>query len=289
MRSKIGQFAKDFLNMQTWKVALPMYNVGPTITADYERFLEAVVAELRVRGWTDAIEVVRDIDDLEQFWLRSDLLLSQTCGYPLSTSLHGQVQLVGTPTYDVPGCSGYFYRSLLVVRTDDFDSRPSQPMSTLADFRGSIGVVNQLNSHSGMNALRHTVAPFAHKGYFFDKVDISGSHLYSLAMVQSGVADMAAIDCVTFAYVAHTFPDKVVGLRILQESLAAPGLPFIASLQLNQAESAMLVEALEVVCANLQIAAPLRITGLARTVEKDYQAIMAMEESAIALGYPRLA
>ena len=289
MRSKIGQFAKNHLKMQTWKVALPMYNVGSALTADYERFLEAVIALLRARGWRDAIEVVRDIDDLERFWLRSDLLLSQTCGYPLTTSLHGQVQLVGTPTYDVLGCSEYFYRSLLVIRADDTDSRLSQPMPTLADFRGRIGVVNQLNSHSGMNALRHTVAPFAHKGYFFDKVHISGSHLDSLAMVQSGAADMAAIDCVSFAYVAHAFPDKVVGLRILQESLAAPGLPFIASLQLNQAQSVVLVEALETVCANLQIAAPLRITGFARTLEKDYQIVRSMEESAIAAGYPRLA
>lgn len=289
MRSKIGQFAKNLLKMQTWKVALPMYNVGPTLTVDYEHFLEAVIAVLRARGWTDAIEVVRDIDDLERFWLRSDLLLSQTCGYPLTTSLHGQVQLIGTPTYDVPGCNGYFYRSLLVVRDDGSGPELPQRMPTLADFRGSIGVVNQLNSHSGMNALRHTVAPFAHKGYFFDKVHISGSHLDSLSMVQGGTADMAAIDCVTFAYLAHIFPDKVVGLRILQESQAAPGLPFIASLQLNQTQSAMLAEALEIVCANLEIAAPLRITGLARTVEKDYQAIMAMEESAIALGYLRLA
>ncbi|MGZ9711401.1 phosphate/phosphite/phosphonate ABC transporter substrate-binding protein [Glaciimonas sp. GNP009] len=275
--------------MQTWKVALPMYNVGPTLTADYERFLEAVIAVLRARGWTDAIEVVRDIDDLEHFWLRSDLLLSQTCGYPLTTSLHGQVQLLGTPTYDVPGCSGVSYRSLLVVRADDSDAGMLRSMPALADFRGSTGVVNQLNSHSGMNALRHTVAPFAHKGYFFDKVHVSGSHLDSLVMVQNGSADVAAIDCVTFAYVARACPDKVFGLRILQESLAAPGLPFIASLQLNQTQSVILVEALEKVCVNRQIAEPLRITGLALTVEKDYQAIMAMEEFAIALGYPRLA
>ncbi|QRX84123.1 phosphate/phosphite/phosphonate ABC transporter substrate-binding protein [Glaciimonas sp. PAMC28666] len=275
--------------MQTWKVALPMYNIGATLAADYERFLIAVIAALQARGWREEIEIVHQIDDLERFWLRSDLLFSQACGYPLTTSLRGRVRLLGTPVYNVAGCHGFYYRSLIVTNEAYGHRNPDKPLRALADFRGCSGAVNQSTSHSGMNALRHTVAPFARAGQFFDKVRLSGSHLESLAMLQRSEADLAAIDCVTFAHIAHYFPEKITGLRVLQESLAAPGLPFIASLQLNQAQSAMVMEALEAVCKNDQIVAPLRLVGLARTRVEDYQAITAMEEFAVALNYPRIA
>jgi len=275
--------------MKHWKVALPMYNVGPILRDAYAQLLQAVIAELRARGWRDEIELVSDIDDLERFWLRPDLLLSQTCGYPLTTTLRGRVRLLGTPTYALPGCSGHAYRSLIVVRVDAQQAQQRRQALTLADFRDCIGVVNQRNSHSGMNALRHTVAPFARAGCFFDKVQLSGSHLASLAMLQSGAADLAAIDCVTYAYASQYFPEKLAGLRVLQMSAAAPGLPLIASLQLGPVQSALLVDVLAMICNDAQIAGPLHMTGLARTTWQDYQAVVTMEQHALAQGYPRIA
>ena len=44
--------------------------------------------------------------DLHAHWLAPTLLLSQTCGYPLTHSLKGQVQLLGCFRYTAPGCEG---------------------------------------------------------------------------------------------------------------------------------------------------------------------------------------
>ena len=52
-------------------------------------------------------------------WRDPGLVLSQTCGFPFSTRLRGMVRLVGTPIYDVLGCDGPFYSSMIVVRTDE--------------------------------------------------------------------------------------------------------------------------------------------------------------------------
>ncbi|PUA18025.1 phosphate/phosphite/phosphonate ABC transporter substrate-binding protein [Glaciimonas sp. PCH181] len=273
--------------MTHWKVALPMYNVGPVLIEAYTQFLRAVIAGLRARGWRDEIEVVSAIDDLESFWLRPDMLLSQTCGYPLMTALRDRVQLLGTPMMAVDGCHDYFYRSVIVARAED--DRADHKLHGLPGFRGTIGVVSQLTSHSGMNALRHSIAPFAHSGCFFAKVQLSGSHLNSLAMLRSGAADLAAIDCVTFACASRYFPEKVAGLRVVEHTIAAPGLPLIASLQLDRSQTTLLAEVVASVCHDPQIAGPLQISGWARTTWQDYAAMMAIEQYAVALGYPEVA
>ncbi len=59
-----------------------------------------------------ALERGRDRDEQ---WRSPDLLLSQTCGYPLTHALAGRVDLVATPCYGVRGCEGADYRSLVVV------------------------------------------------------------------------------------------------------------------------------------------------------------------------------
>jgi len=52
-------------------------------------------------------------------WLNPDLLFAQTCGMPYRTRLHGQVQLVGTPDYGLPGCPPGHYCSVLIARAED--------------------------------------------------------------------------------------------------------------------------------------------------------------------------
>src|ERR1700712_3625994 len=57
--------------------------------------------------------------ELEQLWLSPQLLVTQACGYPLMTSLRGQVQLVGRPVYQLPNSSDGHHCSVLVARSDD--------------------------------------------------------------------------------------------------------------------------------------------------------------------------
>ncbi|NIR61538.1 MAG: hypothetical protein GWO02_19625, partial [Gammaproteobacteria bacterium] len=56
-----------------------------------------------------------DRDLGEEIWRSTELLLSQTCGYPLTHALAGVVELVATPAYAAQGCRGPEYASLLIV------------------------------------------------------------------------------------------------------------------------------------------------------------------------------
>ena len=98
----------------SWKIALPMYNVSPRLRDGYEALLAALMEQAGLEG---VGEVVRDVS-LPAFWQRSDLLFSQTCGYPYLHALQGRAALVATPCFDVPGCSGSDYASVFVVRAD---------------------------------------------------------------------------------------------------------------------------------------------------------------------------
>src|ERR1700730_11605774 len=97
----------------TWIAALPMYNVTPALAADWRGVLDDVLRQVE----SDA-RVVDPGDDLHTFWRRPDLLISQTCGYPLMRGLREQVQLIATPQFNAPGCEGANYSSVLVTGVD---------------------------------------------------------------------------------------------------------------------------------------------------------------------------
>ena len=48
---------------------------------------------------------------------------------------------------------------------------------------------------------------------FFARVDVSGSHAISLARVASNEADVAAIDCVSYAHLTRVVPELVAATR----------------------------------------------------------------------------
>jgi ABC-type phosphate/phosphonate transport system substrate-binding protein len=144
----------------TWTAALPMYNVSPRLRQGYDALLEALLAEAGVPG---AVELVDDPGPLLDFWQQPNLLFAQTCGYPWLHALRGHATLVATPSFDVPGCAGSDYSSVLVARA-------GSGIDTLADARGRVAAVNERQSNSGMNALRHAVAPLARDGNFFGDV-----------------------------------------------------------------------------------------------------------------------
>jgi ABC-type phosphate/phosphonate transport system substrate-binding protein len=263
----------------SWKMALPMYNASPRLRAGYEELLAALMEQAGLAGVGEHVRAPA----LPDFWQRADLLFSQTCGYPYLHLLAGRATLVATPCYDVPGCSGSDYASALVVRADG-------AIRTLADARGKIAAVNDAHSNSGMNALRHAVAPLARDGRFFGCVTWSGSHAASLALVRDGEADIAAIDCVTYAYLSGEDPAAVAGLTVLDWSAPAPGLPLIAGGAVPATWVRRLRAALLAPGPRLQAAlAPLRIVGFRHVDDAGYARVAQLEEAARALGYPELA
>ena len=126
--------------------------------------------------------------DLYELWLAPDLFIAQTCGFPLTHRLKDRVTLVATPVYTVDGCAGGSYHSVIVARQDS-------DVRSLDDVAGKVAAFNGYDSQSGWNALRHSLigkgAP--------TRILETGGHRKSVAAVREGRADVAAIDCVTYA------------------------------------------------------------------------------------------
>lgn len=200
-------------------------------------------------------------------WRRPDLLFSQTCGYPFTHELAGRLKLVATPHYAAPGCSGPLYCSILFAR----QSR------SLPEFRGTVAAFNSRDSMSGMLALKLVFASLAEGGAFFARAVETGSHLASLAALQSGRADVAAIDCVTVAYARRYLPQALAGLVEVGRSPQVPGLPYVT----NWPEVERLRAALAEVFADRalqEVREALLLTGFSILSESDYAVIPGLEK-----------
>jgi ABC-type phosphate/phosphonate transport system substrate-binding protein len=109
----------------------------------------------------------------------------------------------------------------VVVRADD-------PRETLAGFRGARLALNGRDSQSGWGAMLHHVAPMADRGRFFGSAEVTGAHAGSVARVAEGVADIAAVDWVSWR-MALAFRPEAARLRVLMLTEPTPALPLIAA------------------------------------------------------------
>lgn len=200
------------------------------------------------------------------FWKRSDLLFSQTCGFPLVSDLSGEVTLIATPCYDAPGCSGPDYCSFVIVRND-------APYEELSDLRGGRCAVNDVHSWSGHHALRCMIASQRQTAGCFCESIITGSHAASVRAVADGAADFAAIDCVVYSNLSRHRPGAVDGVRVISRSPGMPGLPYIAGKAASAADIKAMKRGLAAAIADSRLAVArqtLGITGLRFTSASDY-------------------
>ena len=250
--------------------ALPMYTAGPQTNAALWQGLRVVLNHAGVDGVPDQSSAAAD---LLAHWLQPDLLLSQTCGYPLTHALAGKVQLVGAFHYAAAGCEGASYRSMVIARADD-------TRASLADFSAARIAYNSLDSQSGYHSLRHLLKPLASAGRFGGQWLASGAHRASIAMVRAGQADVAAIDCVTLALLQRHEPQQVTGIRIIAQTAAAPGLPLITSARTTPDQLAALRAGLAAAITDPQLANAFAAFGITRFEViplKAYDVIPAME------------
>ncbi len=263
---------------------LPMYDL-PSLQWATDALWQLLSKAMREEGVPDVPEHLMRPEDIPAFWRDPALLFGQTCGYPLVTMLAGQVRVVATPVYAAAGCEGQLYRSHIIVRVDE-------RRDSLSDFLGGRAAINGWDSHSGMNALRHSFAALSlGREACFSEVRVSGGHRSSMTMVAEGEADLAAIDCVTYALITASEPDLGRGLRVLASSRPAPGLPFITHGRADDALIAHLTAALHSALADpagAEARAALLLSGVVDTNEDDYQVILEMEREAAALGYAEL-
>lgn len=193
-------------------------------------------------------------------WRDPDLVLGQTCGWPLVTDLRDEVTVVGAFHHrlDVDGrppvdggresggevdvgnrdaaASGVpTYRSVVVAAQD----RP------LAAFAGEVAAVNGRDSLSGWVSLGAAVAAVADAAdvagassgrsggtgeiaaAFFGGILETGSHQASVQAVQARRAAVASIDAVSWTLFERHRPGLTDGLVIVGRGPVVPTLPLI--------------------------------------------------------------
>ena len=263
--------------------ALPMYDF-PELRAAHDALWSALADRLFEHGITDVPRRLTRDRLHHDVWGDPSLLLAQSCEYPLAKSFGRSLTLVATPRYTAPGCEGKFYRSAIVVRAND-------PSDTLAGLRNRRCVVNEQDSNSGMNLLRAAVAPIAEGGRFFQSVSASGSHRRSVEMIAANEADVAAIDCVTFAHLQRVDPPLTSSVRVLCWTPRSPCLPFVTARSASASTVTALRESLAAVLADPALAW-VRESLFLRDVDVQPDAglahVRALEAEAIALKYPVL-
>jgi ABC-type phosphate/phosphonate transport system substrate-binding protein len=259
-----------------------MYDFPWTAAAN-DALWAALAARLRASGIDAPGRLSREAD-LHGLWRDAKLIFGQTCGYPYVTALRASVALIATPVYRFAGCQGASHCSFLIASK-------ARARRGLGDFAGARAAVNALDSNSGMNLFRAAIAPLAQGRSFFAQVILTGSHAASLAAVGAGTADLAAIDCVSFALLREGRPDLTQSVEVIAESPLSPALPFIMSAALARSHLGTVRDALFATLDDPALAGALNTLGLVGVEilgEDAYDRVAQIERDAIAAGYPAL-
>lgn len=182
---------------------------------------------------SDPATLPADDFDLPVLWRHPALLLAQTCWGPMEFGLADDVQVVGQSRYTgVEGGKGEFYSSAIVMRrqsTADVsapdDGRPLVPIATL---RGKRFAYNDAESMSGIHALMRDLEAIGESLSLLEIRDETGGHRLSVRAVAEGRADVATIDCLSWALAKQLEP-AAAELEVIGWTARRKGLPFITS------------------------------------------------------------
>jgi ABC-type phosphate/phosphonate transport system substrate-binding protein len=263
--------------------ALPMYDL-PWLRDANDRLWAGIAAHLRDAGVDRVPNTLTRSGELDDIWQSPQLLLAQSCGYPLVGQLRETVQLVATPHYRAEGCSEAWHRAAIVVRAD-------HPAQRLSDLRGLTAGMNGVRSNTGMNLFRAAIAPIAGEGAFFNRVIVTGSHARSLAALLSNRIDVASIDAVTLAHLRGHYPRPAEAVRVLAWTDATPGLPLITAAATPPDVVTALRSALFATLTDPKLADALGalLIGDFEVLQLDeYLPVHALEQQAIDQSYPTL-
>lgn len=255
----------------SFKANLPMYD-WPEVSSSLDQFWQLMSQTLTKKGY--ALPNTLDRQAAEAIWQDEQLVLSQTCGFPLVHKLGLNVRLLGTPTYNCEHFVDGHYASVVLARNND--ARESLP-----EFAGATIAINSLQSQSGFNALRNLLIDrqlvSLGKPGFFAKMHLSGGHRYSMQAVEQNVADVCAIDPVSYA-LAKKFDPASDSLKIIDLTAATPGLPLVCNRRLfsEQTEFEQWKSDLHIAwqtAASDPIAKPLLLDSIIDIPRKAYEAV----------------
>lgn len=263
--------------------SLPMYD-WPEMREATDAWWAGLARHLRAQGFDAPGRLTRTAIPATP-WRRPGLVLSQTCGYPLTHDFKDHLEVLATPCYGVEGCMGPLYSSVIVIHAEASIAR-------LQDLEGATAAYNALDSLSGHLALKCVFAPLSENGRFFGRVVKSGGHVASMQMVYEHKADVAAIDCVTYALAQHHRPDLAAGLAVIARGPLAPALPYVTAAGRPAGEIDRLKRALAAAAADPALAQAreaLFIAGLEFLPPDAYHRVLDLEAACAAQGYVALA
>lgn len=206
----------------------------------------------------------------DHHWSDPSLLLSQTCGWPLVTSLAGRVRVVGAFRYDAAADDGDGdgddYRSVVIARAEAAPQRWTE---------GTTAAVNSDISLSGWISLGAAAG-----GRWRGPVRWTGGHLASIEAVRGGDADVASIDAVTWALLGVLRPTVVEGFQVVARGPRVPTLPLITAASASDHQLAALREALHLAVTDGS-ARQLLIRGFTPLTEDHYAPLRSIPDTGV--------
>ncbi len=263
--------------------SMPMYDM-PEVRKALDSLWAGLARHMAREGLCDVPDKLAHGRTLTSLWNDPGLIISQCCGYDIVYGYAGKLRPVATPHYGARGCRDATYASVVVV-AEDSDA------TDVLRMRGAVCVINGPESHSGMSALRALVAPVSRGGRFFSQVKVSGTHAASLEMIKRGEAEVAAIDCVTYALMEAYRPAALAGTRRLGRTYRAPAIPYVTRWNVEEDTVRRMQSALYRTFADPGLATACRALYL-KDIEalplSAYRDIVAFHSVALAHGYPTL-
>ena len=263
--------------------SLPMYNI-PEIRKASASLWNGIAKYLRLEGVGNVPDRLVFDQTLHNLWSDSNLMFSQCCGYDVVNRFENKLTPLAVPHFDVAACTGGEYSSLVVVGEDC-------PYDDVLEMRGTVAAINGPESHSGMSSLRQLVASRHKNGRFFNAIMISGAHIKSLAMLRCRQADVAAIDCGTYALLSVYQPKALAGTRVLGRTYHSPAPPYVTRTEYGNNMAERMRTALLRAFEDPAITSARQALFLKRIKEADidaYQKISEIEKYAANVGYPVL-
>lgn len=229
--------------------ALPMYD-WPEVRAETDAQWACLRDGLRRRG-VDAPQALTRHNraggqlDLAALWRHPGLLFAQTCWGPMEFGLADHVQVIGQPDYSAfEGGRGELYSSAVVMRREEAGSAPSGASASLSVelLRSRRFAFNSRESMSGFLALVRDIEAMGEGlGIFSGKLE-TGGHRASLRAIAESRADLASIDCRSWA-MARRFEPAARNLVVVGWTAGRKGLPYICAKELPPETVAALREA----------------------------------------------
>lgn len=159
--------------------------------------------------------------DLATVWRSPELLLGQTCGWPLVDQLADTVEVIGSFDVHAPFAANGRYRSVIVaakpLSIEEWQARPD-----------TVVAVNGFDSLSGWVSLQ-----WAWGGVPEQTLE-TGAHVLSMRAVAEGRAHVASIDALSFEFLAEVEPATVGHLHIIGHGPVVPSLPLVMSKELTE-------------------------------------------------------